>query len=1242
MGKYFKKEKKIKPSPISKFYSLGIYYSKNEEYKKAIEFFKKVLIINPDHLDSKNKMRLLIKKLKSKENYLNEKYYNIVDGYLIDKKISVIGGNINFKTWFDLGLYYKEMQMYEQSVASFKNALRIRPNHTDTHFELSSIYDEIENYHEYTTNVYNEEELLNIDNQINDENDKEKHLEESMPQKFNLSELHYRLGWAFGEPKYYPHVLELCKKVIEFEPEFVDVYYWFGWIYEKLKQYADAVFAYNKAILIDENYIFAYNRLGNIYLKQLKFDEAIEIYKESIKNNPENIRAYLKMGSIYNKISQYDKAIEILKKALEIDPQNFFLWNLISKSYRNLGWYCNTKDALKKVIDIKPDYFKAYKSLSNVISNEEAFIIWSKKQGASESAMRLAINDITEISNYALKTNKSKISIFDMLTTNQFNKMYSILFSDTVFKNKNKERHNAYFLAMNKYSKFLKQSKSDVSTYAPTKETDIVNNKRPEENTTVAVTQNLEQPFFKWLIKSKGLTEDTAKNYVSVINNIMDLALQVRATETHIFTISSVAQMSNVTRILFANDKYQQKNSNNQYAYSAVLNSYIRFLSDLSGHSETMAPNVSVLSRPNITLINNIVNFNDKNETYAYTKPYSLEIKGQVFSVSNWSQLLSSLCNYLLRYAPGVLEKYETSRSLDKLCFSWNKDDLRDAKRLMNGLYLETNLSAKDIIRHSRLFCLACGLNLNDVIIKYSVGTDSPNVKESDNNHGESCIPGRKLKTVDEYITNAEIDSSHEQLLINTVLDNSFKNGIKLGSIINIRKFMMAFHDNYPDYKLSDDADILKEKIRRVTIQCPNDLYMTPNTIAKDIALIKDILSYIIDTLKSGKMVIYVENIYNRFKNRLLDTNIYSKDIFESLIKHYLKDDIIYSKGTILSEYGVKLNIDDEVLEVLSGSDTSLNKQEIFVVLHHLTHSKIEHILKSDKRSIYIQRNIYWHIDKFEVTEDDKLLLDDIIRYEIKDGFISLKKLLDVLKMQAQEFIQKNNITNYICLRDILKYYFGDDFGFQYTFIGRKNEEMSGVVATRNFLADKERFKLSELFDFIGENDLPKHYELFIKEASKEFIRINEQDFIKKTDFAISDLDIKNIEEVIQKYLTNGYFAINKIDSFAIFPTIYFQWNSFLLKSIIETYCYGYEIFDFSRSVTKPSGVIVSKMAGYKNFDEILIDVIAEQNKYHPFQSINDAQEYLYENAYIAQKKYKNFEVIFSSAKQKTIQRVRL
>jgi len=70
MEKYFKK-RKIEPNPVNKFHSLGIYYCKTGKYKKAIKCFKEVLIIDPDHLDSKNKIELLVKKLEKKKNHSN-------------------------------------------------------------------------------------------------------------------------------------------------------------------------------------------------------------------------------------------------------------------------------------------------------------------------------------------------------------------------------------------------------------------------------------------------------------------------------------------------------------------------------------------------------------------------------------------------------------------------------------------------------------------------------------------------------------------------------------------------------------------------------------------------------------------------------------------------------------------------------------------------------------------------------------------------------------------------------------------------------------------------------------------------------------------------------------------------------------------------------------------------------------------------------------------------------------------
>ena len=63
-------KRKIEPNPIDKFHSLGLCYCKIGKYQKAIECFKKVLTIDSNHLDSKDKIEILSIKLEKKERML--------------------------------------------------------------------------------------------------------------------------------------------------------------------------------------------------------------------------------------------------------------------------------------------------------------------------------------------------------------------------------------------------------------------------------------------------------------------------------------------------------------------------------------------------------------------------------------------------------------------------------------------------------------------------------------------------------------------------------------------------------------------------------------------------------------------------------------------------------------------------------------------------------------------------------------------------------------------------------------------------------------------------------------------------------------------------------------------------------------------------------------------------------------------------------------------------------------------
>lgn len=79
-------DRKVKPSPVSKYYSLALYYAKLEEYKKAMNYLEWALSINPNHegsLELKNNM----------SKFLRQKYKNLeLFEYEKPKRIKTLSG----------------------------------------------------------------------------------------------------------------------------------------------------------------------------------------------------------------------------------------------------------------------------------------------------------------------------------------------------------------------------------------------------------------------------------------------------------------------------------------------------------------------------------------------------------------------------------------------------------------------------------------------------------------------------------------------------------------------------------------------------------------------------------------------------------------------------------------------------------------------------------------------------------------------------------------------------------------------------------------------------------------------------------------------------------------------------------------------------------------------------------------------------------------------------------------------
>lgn len=462
------------------------------------------------------------------------------------------------------------------------------------------------------------------------------------------------------------------------------------------------------------------------------------------------------------------------------------------------------------------------------------------------------------------------------------------------------------------------------------------------------------------------------------------------------------------------------------------------------------------------------------------------------------------------------------------------------------------------------------------------------------------------------------------------VLDKYFPNGLKVTSIINLNKFKRLGLEENTNITLADDK-MLIDDLSKVCIDCGDNLYMSPDRVIEDKTLLVRVLDFVLTAFDNRKNAVYYDVIYCNFKEQLLYTNVYNIDILKGLLDYYLGSSFCIKKDYIALSNDTHISADEEIEQAIKEYEAPIEKDSIMQLLPHISAKKINDVLKFNSNILYWQKNFYWHINRIEITEQERYLISDIIAFEIQNGFITIKRLLDILQTSATDFMERNNIINHVCLRDILKCYFGNEFGFKYTFVGKLGEEMSGVVAVQNFISEKDSFTLSELIEFVEENDLPKQYESFIDEAYKNFIRIDDENFIRleKVHF-----DIVVIENVVIKYLINGYTPISKIDSFSIFPDIGVKWNSFLLENIIDKYSVRFKLLSFSRSITKTVGVIVDKEIGINNYEEILVDVIVNQSKIQSFADKEEITQYLYDNGYLAQRRAKNIEILFEIAKQ--------
>ncbi len=325
------------------YYMGRIYYNKNQ-VERSLEYFKKVVEINPDNNIA---FYLLVRILLDKYNYDEAKKYA---SYYITKFPE------NLMMYASLGRIY-----YIENNPKSREYLRKAASINSLQGQLAkALYDE--QFKRDKKAAIKLETIIKKDpllisphialGRINLRKNKKK---EALNEFFTAGILMYKAKLYNGARRNLYKVLSINDKIPE-------VYYYLAKIYEDTGNLSLAIINLKKTNELNPNMEILIH-LGYMYSQKNNFNESTKHFDLAINSDPNNPKPYFFMGLTYSRNKNYLQAEKLIKKAIKLNEDNdtyhFYLATVLEKQNK----LQETIQSLKKAIEFNPENAMAYNYL---------------------------------------------------------------------------------------------------------------------------------------------------------------------------------------------------------------------------------------------------------------------------------------------------------------------------------------------------------------------------------------------------------------------------------------------------------------------------------------------------------------------------------------------------------------------------------------------------------------------------------------------------------------------------------------------------------------------------------------------------------------------------------------------------------------------------------------------------------------------------------------------------------------
>jgi tetratricopeptide (TPR) repeat protein len=233
----------------------------------------------------------------------------------------------------NLGAAQRYQGQLDEAVASYREALRLRPDYADAHNNLGDARKQQGRLDEAVASY-----------------------REALRLRPNYPEAHNNLGAALVRQGQYDEAIAHHREALRLRPRFPDACNNLGNAFLMQKKLDEAAACYREAVALKPEYAEALANLGIVLAGQRKHDEAVACYKKALQLKPDYPEALVNLGNVLLEQGKPGEALAIYEQALQLHPDSAAAHDHRSQALLAQGKLDEALAGFGQAIHLRPDH----------------------------------------------------------------------------------------------------------------------------------------------------------------------------------------------------------------------------------------------------------------------------------------------------------------------------------------------------------------------------------------------------------------------------------------------------------------------------------------------------------------------------------------------------------------------------------------------------------------------------------------------------------------------------------------------------------------------------------------------------------------------------------------------------------------------------------------------------------------------------------------------------------------------